>query len=272
MLLRHAGDPFAALHDALVGVAVPWGALDPAALDPQLLARARDAWTWRVETEFRSIQVMTRFLSEVLASGDPLEVYAGAADAVQDEIRHTALCVGMAEALGATPRLPEPVAEDENPDFLSLPMPQRALGTAVAMLAVSETISVALIEDLRARCGHPTVRAVLDATLADEDTHQGYGWAYVGASLERFDQAGRDFAQEVVEATLGPHIAGVDQVLAAVPASARDLGAWPEPELADLGLLGDAREALVKRAVIAEVLVPRLASLGILPPSLGLRP
>ena len=54
-----------------------------------------------MQTEFQSIQIMTRFMWEILGSGDPLDVYAGAADAIMDEIRHTAMCVEMAKALGA---------------------------------------------------------------------------------------------------------------------------------------------------------------------------
>jgi hypothetical protein len=186
--LGHAGGIFRAIHDALVACPIDWGGIDRAAYPAPLVARARAAWEYRVETEFRSIQVMTRFLGEVLGAGDPLEVYAGAAAAVADEIRHTALCAGMVEALGGAAALPEPLVEEERAELLAL---ERALATAVSMLAVSEAVSTALIEDLRDRCRHPTVRAVLAATLADEDTHRDYGWAYVRASLGRFDAAER---------------------------------------------------------------------------------
>ncbi|MCB9734549.1 MAG: ferritin-like domain-containing protein [Deltaproteobacteria bacterium] len=263
----HVGEPFAGLHRALVGVEIPWDALDPGALDPQLRAAALDAWGYRAQTELRSVQTMTRFLTEVLGAGDPLEVYAGAADAVQDEIRHAALCVGMVERLGGVARLPEPVAEPVSAEFLGLPLAQRALATAVSMLAVSETISVALIEDLRARCGHPTVAAVLGATLADEDHHRDYGWAYVAASLDRFDADGREYARFVAEHTLAPHRDGARALVATLRPGARHRDAWPEPELAEVGLLSPAREALVKLDVIERVLAPRLGALGIATPS-----
>jgi hypothetical protein len=261
--LGHAGGLFRAIHDALVGCRIDWAAFDRDAHPPALLARARRAWAYRVETEFRSIQVMTRFLGEVLAAGDPLEVYAGAATAISDEIRHTALSAGMLEALGGVAELPEPLVEEEHADYLALPMPARALATAVSMLAVSETVSVALISDLRARCTEPVVRAVLDATGADEDEHGDYGWDYVRASLGRFDAAGRELGKVAARATIVPLLDGARAALVGLPAERRTLDAWPEPELAALGLLGREREALLIESAIRDAVTPRLAELGL---------
>ncbi|MFT7581004.1 MAG: hypothetical protein ACI9MR_002678 [Myxococcota bacterium] len=265
-IVGHVGAPFAALHEALVDVAVDWAALRDTPLSPELRQTALNAWGYRVQTEFRSVQVMTRFLTEVLGAGDPLEIYAGVVDAITDEVRHTALCVGVVEALGARAQLPDPVAETEEAGFLALGMPQRALGTAISMLAVSETISVALIEDLQRRCDHPTIRAVLDATLADEDTHQDFGWAYVRASLSRFDGAAHDYGRAVVETTLTPLLEPAKQRVAAMPAGKRSLEAWDEPELAALGLMSDSREALVTVDAYERLLHPRLRALDLLPP------
>lgn len=271
----HAGEPFAAIHRALMGKAmarVPWDTLARHGLDRERLSAVADAWSYRVQTELRSIQVMTRFMTEVVAAGDPLEVYAGAAEALVDEIRHTALCVGVVEGLGFSPFLPEPLHEPESPGFLALPMAQRALGTAVSMLAVSETISVALIEDLRRRCRHPALSMVLALTLEDEDTHRDFGWAYVEASLARFGGGAgagdaRAFARTVAEVALEPHVLRSQRVVAAMPAERRRLEAWDEPGLAEWGLLSVEREALIKLEVIERVVVPRLEVLGIAPAS-----
>jgi|GEM_PF-1004910 len=262
-LILHADDPFRAIHNALVDVDVDWSGLTPDSVPEPLLEMTRTIWLHRVQTEFRSIQVMTRFLQEVLGAGDPMEVYAGAADAVVDEIRHTALCVGVVEALGVAPTFPDPVFEPENPQFLALPMVQRALGTAVSMLAISETLSVALLEDLRARATHPTIKAVLDATLADEDTHQDFGWSYVAASLQRCDEAGLEFARLVAATTLEPYVAQTQAILADIPMHRRHLEAWPEPDLAALGMMGSEREALVTLNALTHTLRPKLRELGL---------
>jgi len=261
--LRHAGGLFRAIHDELLATPIDFTAFDRAAHPPELVERARRVWGHRVETEFRSVQVMTRFLGEILASGDPLEVYAGAAAAIADEIRHTALCAGMLGALGGAAELPEPLVEEEHAEYLAMEMPARALATAVSMLAVSETVSVALITDLRDRCAEPTVRAVLEATLADEDVHGDYGWGYVEASLARFDAAGRELARIAADATIGPLLDRARAVLVGVPAERRTLEAWPEPGFAALGLLGSEREALIISAAIERDVGPRLVRLGI---------
>lgn len=257
--MRHAGGAFAGLHARLPDLS----SLDPSSLPAPLLAAAREAWAWRVQTELRSAQVMARFVTEVLGAGDPLEVYAGAADAVVDEVRHVALCVAVCEALGVPAPLPEPLTEELSADFLALPMPQRALTTALSLLAVGETLSVALIEDLRSRCRHPAIRSVLDATVADEGDHRAYGWAYVEASLARFDATDLPYWRQVAAFSVSPHLAIIAEGVATLSPEQRRLAAIPEPELADLGLLSRGREALVlARALDVEVL-PRLRALGL---------
>ena len=263
MELLHAGGVFARIHQELARIDIDFDGLSPADFSPPVLDLARRVWLHRLHTEFRSIQVMTRFMSEVLAAGDPLEVYAGAADAILDEIRHTALCVAVVERLGLVPELPRPVHEPEHPDFLAQPMPQRALSTAISMLAISETLSVGFIEDLAARASHPVIGAVLTETLADEDTHHAFGWAYVEASLSRFS-GGMDLWRMVTAQTLTAHLESEERALSAVPHEKRRLDAWPEPELARAGLLSAEREALVFRHNFDHKLAPQLRRLELL--------
>jgi hypothetical protein len=178
-------------------------------------------------------------------------------------VRHAALTARVVEQLGGTPLVPEPLERSEPAPFVALPAAQRALGTAMAMLAVNETVSVALIEDLRERATHPVLRAVLDATLADEDEHGDFGWAYVGASLKRFDAEGRAYAAACAETALRPLLEPAQATLAALPGKQRRLEAWPEPELAHLGLRSLEREALVIVAAVEREVMPRLRALGL---------
>jgi hypothetical protein len=263
MELVHAGGIFDRIHQELCGSGIDFRALEPGEFAPETLDLARSMWLHRLQTEFRSIQVMTRFLTEVLGAGDPLEVYAGAADAIIDEIRHTALCMGVVEALGVVPQLPTPVAEEESPDFLSQPMAQRALCTAISMLAISETLSVGFIEDLARRCDHPIIGQVLQRTLADEDTHHAFGWTYVEASLERFS-GGMALWRTVAQHTLEPHLQSEAAAMETLRPEQRHLDAWPEPDLARAGLLSREREALVFRRTYDQVLAPKLRRLGLI--------
>lgn len=263
MELLHANGVFARIHHELARIDIDFSGLVPGDFSPDILNQARRTWLHRLQTEFRSIQVMTRFMSEVLAAGDPLEIWAGAADAILDEIRHTALCMAVVERLGVVPELPKPVHQPENTAFLAQPMAQRALSTAISMLAISETLSVGFIEDLSERATHPVIQAVLHETLADEDTHHAFGWAYVEASLARFS-GGMELWRMVTSQTLESHFQSETRALATMPQGERVLSAWPEPELCHAGLLSPQREALVFRNTYVRVLEPKLRGLELL--------
>lgn len=261
--LRHEGGVFARVHVERIGESASFADLHPERYPSDRLALARRVWQQRVQTEHRSIQIMTRFLAEIVGAGDPLEVYATAVDMIEDEIRHTALCAALCEALGAPPLLPDPVALRDPHAFLDAPMAERALTTAIQMLAVNETLSVAFIEDLRDRCDNPAVHRVLASTVADEEGHQALGWTYVEKSLARFPESTMPSWRHLVEQALAPHRTTADRILAEVPESERGIAAHPEPELAALGLFSPVRQALVYRRCYEESLRPKLARLGL---------
>lgn len=262
--LRHAEGVFARLHRELVGEPVDLSDLDLSSHPEDRVALARRVWQDRVRTEYRSVQIMNRFVTEVLGAGDPLEVYAGAVELVNDEVRHVALTAQLVEALGAPVLLPDPVELRDPPRFLDAPMAERALHTAIRMLAINETISVAFIEDLRARCADPAVRRVLSATVEDEEGHQDFGWSYVKVSLSRFPASTLEDWRHLVRATLEPHEAQAKRILANVSAASRSLDRHPEPELAALGLFSPVRQALVYERCFEETLAPRLRELSLL--------
>ena len=263
-IIREAGGVFGRLHKELMGLKIDWSELNVADHDPALIERAQAVWLDRVRTEFRSVQIMTRFLSEVVGAGDPMDIYAGAAEAVTDEIRHTALCVGVCRALGVEPRFPDPVKHIMPPEFLNASMGERALNTAISMLLISETFSVGFITDLQVRCEHPVIRTVLDTTIADEDDHATYGVEYVRASLKRFPASTRPQWRKLAQEVVHRYRSKSDEVLADVPDARRDLALWPEPDLVALGLHGPVRQALVMEKTWRETLAPQLMALELL--------
>ena len=258
--LRRASGVFGALHRRLIGPAPDMADFHVAQHDAALVAEARTVWHQRLVSEYRSVQIMTRFLTEVVNAGDPLDVYAGAVDLVQDEVRHTELCLAVCEALGASTALPTPVALVDPEPFVRAPYEERALHTAIAMLAINETLSTAFLEDLRARCDEPAIRRVLEATLADESEHHAFGWAYVEASLARFPPAMRSDWRHLVEAVLRPHRQFVESTLPTLPREARSLDAHPDEARVRLGLFSRARQALVLERAL-DALLPRLRAL-----------
>lgn len=259
---RHESGIFLELSNRIVG---PLADLSGLRLDhsPELLRQARAVWCDRARTELRSIQIMTRFLGEVLGAGDPIEVYAGAADLVLDEIRHVRLTVALCEALGATPTLPDPIELRDPEAFLRAPMAERALHTAIAMLCVNETLSVAFVEDLRDRCDDPAISRVLEATVADEEGHQSFGWSYVSKALTRFPASTLESWRTLVEHTLEPHRRAAAPILERVDRQGLELAALPEQELAALGLFSPERQALVFRACLEKRLLPQLRALDL---------
>lgn len=262
--LGHATGIFETLFRERLGDPLDLSDLDLSRHPPTRVELAQRVWQDRVRTEFRSVQIMTRFLTEVVGAGDPLEVYAAALDLVEDEVRHVGLCAQLCEALGAEARLPEPVELRDPPRYLAQPMMERALTTAIQMLAINETISVAFIEDLHARCEDPAVHRVLEATCADEEGHQELGWTYVKVSLSRFDRSTLDSWRHLVKATLAPHEKNARPILDGLPKAKRDLDAYPEPDLAALGLFSPPRQALVYERAWKTKLEPRLKALELL--------
>jgi hypothetical protein len=257
-----AGAEFAVLHRALLGEPVAITDLALERFSPQLREEAQQTWHQRLVSEFRSVQIMTRFLTELVNAGDPLDVYAGAIDLVKDEVRHTELCFAVCRALGAPVDLPTPVALRDPEEFVRASFGERALHTAISMLIVNETLSTAFISDLRERCHEPAIRAVLDATLADEDEHHAFGWAYVAASLRRFPASTLPSWRALVQRVLAPHHQFVEETLRDLPAAQRALDAHPDSERIALGLFSRARQALVLERAL-DALLPRLRAHGL---------
>ena len=261
--LRREGGVFRQIHEERIGHDVKLDDLGLERYPAELIAQARRVWQQRLGTEHRSVQIMTRFLAEVVGAGDPLEVYATALDLVEDEIHHTALCAALCEALGAPAMLPDELALRDPPEFVAAPMPQRALTTAIQMLAINETLSVAFIEDLHDRCGNPAVKRVLWATIEDEEAHRELGWLYVEKSLARFPTATLPQWRAIADRALAPHRGTAARILAEVPENEQHLELHPEPQLAALGLFSPIRQALVYRRCYEVELEPRLTRLGL---------
>ena len=98
--MRKAGGAFEGGHSALMGKPIDFARLDPATIPEAYREAAIAAWQERFETEYRSIQIMTRFMTEVVGAGDPIDVYAMVVDLIEDEVRHMALCGETVRALG----------------------------------------------------------------------------------------------------------------------------------------------------------------------------
>ncbi|MDQ2643283.1 MAG: ferritin-like domain-containing protein [Myxococcota bacterium] len=263
--ITRAGEPFATQHRARFGSLPDLSSLPRVRASDALLDQARKQWAHRALTEFRSVQIMTRFLEELLGAAEPLDVYAGAVDMIQEELRHAELCAAVCEALGGTPRYPHPARLADSAAFLDTAYRDRALVTAVTMLAINETISVAYITDLAERCTQPAIATVLREIIADEATHDAYGWSYIRRAVPLASERLQRELPTLLKATIAPHDAMADRVLEQVPPERRALEAWPDPDEIELGLFSQPRQALVYLRARDELLLPALARHGLVP-------
>jgi hypothetical protein len=261
---KYAGGALGAFHHELMGDPILFETFRTDKFASGWLEEARKIWLNRFHTEFRSVQIMNRFLEEILGAGDPLDVYAGAVDMVQDEIRHAVLCAEMCRALGQDPVFPTPLVMPLPTGYIQAPMAERALSTAITMLGISETLSSGFIVDLQERCKEPVVRDVLARTMEDEEGHHGFGWAYIKASLGRFPKETLADWRYLVQQTLAPHHQFVEQTLRDLPPTQKHLDAWPDEEYIPLGMFSPQRQALVFLRTFEHALAPKLREMSLL--------
>jgi P-aminobenzoate N-oxygenase AurF len=241
---------------------IEFSALDVAALPPELVRQARVVWADRVRTEYQSIQIAARFLTEALAAGEPMDVHRRIVLAAFEEVRHTELCSAMCRALGGPVPSPKEVAAPLA-DLGEVPLDERVLASAISLFLVAEAFSVGYLRDLCERASHPVTRAVLEAITGDEVGHESFGVELVARRLRDVPEAKRaawrGFTARIVKA----HLDRADRVLEKVPEAERHLDRWPEAERASLGLLGEVRLALLCRRTYTERLSPALVELGL---------
>lgn len=261
--LSLAGGAFASMHERLRGDAIDGRALSITGFDPALVSKAQATWQERVQTEYRSAQLMNRLLMETLAAGDAFDVHAGIVELITDELRHVALCADVVRALGATPLLPDTLEIKQPDTFLRMPPSHRALSIAISMLIVNETLSVGYIRDLAARCTTPVIKDVLASTLADESEHDAFGEQYVKQSLQRFPIATLPQWRAVAAQAFAAQRQWAERTLAEIPVEQRHLNAFPDDNLVALGLFSPQRQALVFQQNYAQTLQPLLKSLDL---------
>jgi hypothetical protein len=264
--LSFAGGTLGKLHRQRLGPPPDLSSLLVAELPPALLEKARVTWRERTRAEFRNLQILARFLGEVTGAGDPLDVYAGITALIDEKIRNTERYAAVCEALDAPALLPEPVVLQDSPGFLGSPVAERALATALNLLAINEPVAAGYRADLTARCRNPAIKAVLEDGSGD---HAELGWSYLRQSLRRFIPPTSPDWRQLVASTLEPHESAAARTLHSVPANLQNLASWAEPELADLGLLSPERQALVFHQTWVDVLKPRLVELELLPAPRG---
>ena len=97
--------------------------------------------------------------------------------------------------------------------------------------------------------------------VGDEEEHQDFGWSYLREAVRERSESELVELRKLVAETLRPHELMAERALA--KRKGAELSSLREPELLELGLLSEARQALVYRRTLERELVPRLDALGL---------
>lgn len=231
---------------------LPWGTLDPNAFAPDLVARARRAWTVSAAQEYAAAMSFATVLHAMLRAGAPADLVGMAGGFVADEMFHVELNARIAAELGGG------VPIDVDRDHL---VPVVADGTAlqqcnewiVRVCCVGETFSLPVLAGTMSGATHPLVRAVLARIVRDEAPHGRLGWLYLDWVADRLDASERHRLAEVALDALS----GLAHLWRDGPAEA------PPPDIHALGWMDRADYARLARGAVRDRILRPLARLGI---------
>jgi len=213
--------------------------------------RAARIWRFRERTEHDAAALFAKLAADLTAAGAPDTLVELASRSAADERRHAELCRAIVDDLepGLTPLAPDPRPR-LGPQHTS--PEHRALYASVALGCVTESLSAALLIEIRPGVDRPSVREAVDIILEDEIRHARLGWACLEYAATRGDVT-----------WLAPSIA--EMLHAALDTERLSDPDLPEQgvDLTRFGILRPHIAERVCRATIEHVIVPGLARHGI---------
>ena len=219
-------------------------------IDAHITAKAGALWSLRAHAELEAAARFRRLAALLRDTGARNVVVDMARAAADDELRHHARCRALAQRFGAA------VSSSTEPTAAPLRTngctpAEQVLYEAIAMGCVTETLSTALLLEMRTAATDDEVRDTVDEILRDEVEHARLGWAHVAAEVSR-----RDLAY------LGPRLPAMlaHTVRAEIFLEHDDVDAGP---LAGLGALPRSRRCALFVQCMRDVVLPGLALHGI---------
>ncbi len=213
-------------------------------------AHAARVWLVRERTELEAAALFATLSADLAASGAPDVLVSLARRCSDDERTHATLCRAIVDdldpGLAALPPFPFGLGAQ------SATAERRALYASVALGCVTESLSTALLIEIRKHAEVVTVRDAVAVILEDEVRHARLGWAHLAQAAAESDvrwlapaiPGMLDAALELERATDAPAVDGI-------------------PDLVRFGILERACVARICRETIAETIVPGLARYGI---------
>jgi hypothetical protein len=150
----------------------------------EVQGRAASLWRFRAGVELEAAARFRGIARRLAALDADPEVVALARRACDDEIRHHHLCAELAQSFGARD-IPCAVG-DVPPVTMGRACPrQQLLAEVVAMSCVTESLSTALLIEMRRAATESHVRQVVHEVLRDEVDHARLGWTHLAAESAR---------------------------------------------------------------------------------------
>lgn len=165
---------------------------------------AAHSWLDDAAMEHASVASFGRVALELLSLGAPLDLVEDAHRAALDELQHARHCFALAEACGAPPVEPGPLAvlPPRSPDLRRFAVDtfiEGCVGESIAALAMTRAAAAAPA---------PDIRIPLERIAEDEARHAALAWRMVAWAVERggasVAEAVRGAAAELREEMLTP--------------------------------------------------------------------
>ena len=261
-LRRITGDDLA-LTRAHEEIAAPRkGAVDFAAFrctdyTPKQLEHAATAWSTRALQEYYSLALFTQLSSQLHLLGVPLDWCGAFARMIEDEVRHTDLCLRMCDALGH----PASPVIDEGELHLSSDrsLPCHVRDVVLAAFCIGETISGTMFRRAMKAATVPLAKDVIAAILVDETFHGEAGWELLALLLRGITVSDRRVLVDRIPALFAHYrkLCGASQGLAWARSGEDN---EPSPNFGTLTATGYARAFFDS---MEEDIVPALMALGL---------
>ena len=214
-----------------------------------LKAAAARAWLHREAIEHEAAARFSGMAARLRALGASPGLVERAERAASDESEHAARCRRIVEQLDPgqlAPAVPGP------PDLLGphgLSERDRLVYEAVAVSCVTETLSAAILVEMRAIAREPLVADTINHILRDEIEHARFGWSVLASAGEA--------------AWLTPFVPAMLREAVRADAPPRADGFAAEHDLSSFGILPRPRIEAIVEAAVSNVIVPGLARYGV---------
>jgi hypothetical protein len=223
-----------------------------------LEAGARATWLGRMVNEHASSAVFDALAEQMEAAAFEGDLVAACRRFADEERKHGVLCGAVVEALGGraivdvAPRAALPLHEDVSPR-------EAVLRNLLSISCLSETVAVALIAAERIEMPEGPLRTLLTEIWSDEVGHARFGWRLLEQAAPGLSLGARSGLGAYLKVALA-HLERHE--LAHLP-----LASCPPPEGAELGLCSGRDARLLFYETVDEVILPRLAGLGVAVPA-----